>query len=1261
MFGLASVSEVDAQVTSVPPVVFSSSSFLGGSNSKGPSSTPDYSANIGRIASNQRGDAFAIFTDYTGSGYNSLIEVPAGTNTQILIAKNVAKGVTSTAVTVDSYGNLWFLALAPDGYDNGVDVIPFVNGSYATGIDLASTNLPPCSLPIYPVTTPCQYPNIVASNFYGYLQLSDVAVDSTGNLYVVDWADSNIGYDANAQIVEYDATTGADAIVLAKLPAPGGSCCNGKTYGRVSVAPNGDIYYVDQANLYYSKQGSGTFSIVPGFNTPSGVSVDYGGSVYVTDSGNNRIAVLPNINGVVNPSNAYAILSGAVLGTTPYYSVGIDGYGTITYPGTANSDVFYRASVGGLNLGSVNVGTSSTATDLDLYFTAAETYGSLTLTGAPGTPFAATAAATNGCVVGHAYAAGATCSLSVTYTPSAAGPQSGTLQVYSQGGALLGTASLSGSGIAPLLNVDPGTVTAIGSGWKAPSAIAVDGAGNTYVADSTTGSIYKNGNATAIATGFNSPSAVVVDGAGNLYVGDSGNSQIVEVPYSGTAYGTPVVIKTGLSGPSGLAIDGGGNLYVADSGHSQVLLLASGGSLGVGSNLSPLGASVSSSGTVLPGFTAPVAVAADNLGNVYVADSGSILQVGIKSGVTTPIAQGLKNATAVAVDPAGDLYYVDSGAGTITRVPNVSGTLSPASASKLSTIVATPSAIAIDSQGNLYAADATDAKVAESNRAQGTINFGPVVATETSESLTATLSNEGTSSLTLGTPYDTVSGSNTADFVIQSDSTCADGGALAGGASCTIVSDFTPSVFATETDTLSFAGTGFSASLSLTGVGKVLVNVTFTGSSTAVYGTAPTYAVTATLDGTYPLNISGYTGVTPQVVVTGGKGSVTLPVLDVGSYTIQLAGTVGSTSLSVTPATLNVIGVSVSRAYGAANPVFTATVKGAVNGDLFVGTGSTTATQSSNAGTYPIVPSVSGPASANYTIVKTNGVLTITQANSNTALAYSSSNNGFIGGTVTFTATVTTLTVGAPTGTVTFVDATNINAPIVLGTGTLDSSGKAAFQTSSLIAGTIYVQAIYSGDVNFITSSSIPTAISTSLPSFMLSSTPQTTKVVQGQSVTVQINVTPVDNFSSPVVFSCSGLPLEASCSFASPSVTPSGGQAGTDVLTIKTVAPSSSAGMLRHAAPWKTVGGTSVLALMIGSFAGFRKKRFAKGLCLFFFVSLLCLLPMTGCGLQENNFFTPLGIYNVTITGACAANNTLVTTNLRLAVYTTATTPASR
>jgi sugar lactone lactonase YvrE len=1242
--GLAAGPAVQAQVTSVPPVVFSSSSLLAPTSGGGSAS---------RVAVNQRGD---VFTNISGS----LIEIPAGTTTQVVLATNLKVNDGYGSVTVDSYGNVWFLAQSPDGYDDGVDIIPYVNGSYASGLSLTSTHSPACSIPIYPVTVPCVYPNIDAPSFGGgYTLLSDLAIDSAGDLYALAWVNCFVSCtdDTKASIVEYSATTGKPTVVLNNnLPNlhPGSYYQN--NYEQFVLIPNGDIYYVNGIALYYSAAGSGTVSTVSGFNAPSGISIDGGGNVYVTDTGNNRIAVLPNINGVVTPSSAYTLLSGTVLNEAPYFSAGIDGYGTITYPATSNSNSLYRASVGGLNFGSLNVGSSSAATDLDLYFTAAETFGSITLTGGPGTPFAATSAATNGCVVGQSYAVGMTCSLTVTYTSTVAGPQSGSLQVYSTGGALLGTASLSGSGIAPLLNVDPGTVAAIGTTWKAPSAIAVDAAGNTFVADSTTGDIYKNGSTTAIATGFSKPSALVVDGAGNLYVGDAGNDRIVEVPYSGTAYGTPVVIQAGLSGPSGLALDAAGNLYVADSGHGSVLLLASGGSLGVGSDISPVGTSVSNTGTVLTGFTAPVAVAADNLGNVYVADSGTILQVGIKSGITTPIAQGLKTAASVAVDAGGDLYYADSGEQTITRVPNIGGTLNTAKSSLLNTIVATPSAIAVDSSGNVYAADAVDATVGESNRTQGTLNFGLVVVSESSQNLTATVSNDGTSSLTLPSPYDTATGSNTADFAIQSTSTCTNGEALAIGVSCSVVANFTPSVYATENDTLSFAGTGFSGSVLLTGVGNQLIKVTFTGPSTIVYGTAASYTVTATVDGTYQANISGYNSTPPQVVITNGTGTLKLPVLDVGSYTIQLAGTDGTTSLSVTPATLAVTGVNASRSYGTANPVFTATITGAVNNDTFVGTGSSTATISSPAGTYPIVPSAAGPAIANYTVVPTNGVLTITQAPSNVVLSFPAASD-LLGTPITLNAAVTSTTTGTPTGTVTFENVTAANDITVIGTATIGASGTpgvASFTTSSLAAGTIYVVAVYNGDNNFTTASSAANPLTVSLPSFTLAATPQVLQIVQGQSKTVKLTVTPVGNFNSAVVFSCQGMPLEASCAFASSSVTPvpngpNGGAVST-TLTINTVGPSSAA--MKKPLPWGNMGGGIALALVGGLFVGWRRKRFTKGLCLFLLLALVGFMPMTGCGgLNEKNFDTPLGISTVTITGSSAADTTQATVELRLAV----------
>jgi sugar lactone lactonase YvrE len=1221
--GLAASATLDAQV---PGVVFSNPYYVGAASSSG--TNQDFEANIGRIAANQRGDVFFINDNFNGA-VDQMVMVPAGTFKQVLVISNLT--TNSQSVALDPQGNLW----AMNGNYQLV-FIPVTAGVYPNALDTNAITTY-CSLPVATQNTaPCLV-SLGNNNTIGFPAISDLQFDASGNMYALDFGDNQTGYDKVGRILKYDPATMTPKVVLDNLPAANQS-------GRIAVSSNGDLFEVDGTNVYYSAAGSGKASTLTSFSQPTGVSSDSGGNIYVSETGsfggNGSITLLPNEEGKVNPADRFTIVYGTPSNTgAPAYSAGIDGFGVITFAGGGYGGDFYRTALASLSFGPESIGSYAGSQGLPMYFENATTFGSFKIVSNSGAavPFAVT---TNTCTSGTTYTAAATCTVSVDFVATAAGPQAGTLFAYDNSGNLLGTAYLSGFGLAPLLNIDPGTSDRIGSSWKEPAAITVDAAGNTYVADSLSGGIYKNGSTTAIATGFSQPSGVVVDAGGNLYVADSGNGRVVEVPISDNKYGTPVTVFTGTSGPSGLAIDSSSNLYLADSGNARVLLLGTAANLPPGSNSSPIGS----------GYTKPVAVAADSAGNVYISDSGTgqISQYNFARATLAPIVAGLTTAAGLAVDSGGNLFYADAGKQTITRVPNVGGTLDPSASSTLATIVTTPSAVAVDGTGNVYAADAVDASVGKLNRTSGSANFGPVVEATPSESVPATLSNGGSSSLKLGSPYETASGPDTQDFAVQSNSTCAAGVSLAAGGSCSVVSIFTPSIIGSESETLSFGSNGGNVSLFLTGTGTAVITATFTGPSTLVYGNTGTYTVKASQDGTYVVNISGSASATTSVVIKDGTGSFKLPVLGVGKYVLGLAGAIGAASLTVTPATLYATAQNASRAYGTANPIFQSTITGAVNGDTFVGSGTTAATISSNAGQYPIVPIASGSASANYTVVATDGVLTITQVQSNTVLSFPPATD-LLGTPITFQATVTSSTAGVPTGTVTFENVTAANHVTPIGTATLGATGTpglASFTTSSLASGTIYVAAVYNGDVNFVTSTSAATGLTVSLPTFTLTASPQTLQIVQGQSGTVQLTVTPVGNFTSAVTFSCQGLPLEASCAFANGSVSPNGGPVST-TLTVHTTGPTSA--KLNNSAPWANTG--TGLALAGGMLILWRRRRLTKGLFLIVLVSLVALIPVTGCSLNEKPFDTPLGISTVTVTASSAANTTQVTAELRLAI----------
>jgi sugar lactone lactonase YvrE len=240
------------------------------------------------------------------------------------------------------------------------------------------------------------------------------------------------------------------------------------------------------------------------------------------------------------------------------------------------------------------------------------------------------------------------------------------------------------------------------AGLNFPSGLALDDAGNLYVADSTGERVLKvdglgkvtvvagtgapgfsgdGGPATSAALNF--PSGVALDGAGNLYIGDSSNNRVRKVDSSGVITTIAGNGSGGFSGdggpataaqlffPVGLAFDGAGNLYLADLSNNQVR------------KVDTLGMISSVPGTAA--FHNPFGVAVDSVGNLYVAYTNSNVVNKIDtSGVTTIVAgngtQGFAgdNGSAtraeldlpagVALDSAGNLYIADQSNSRIRRV-----------------------------------------------------------------------------------------------------------------------------------------------------------------------------------------------------------------------------------------------------------------------------------------------------------------------------------------------------------------------------------------------------------------------------------------------------------------------------------------------------------------------------------------------------------------------------------------------------------------
>ncbi len=291
----------------------------------------------------------------------------------------------------------------------------------------------------------------------------------------------------------------------------------------------------------------------------------------------------------------------------------------------------------------------------------------------------------------------------------------------------------------------------------------------------------------------------------------------------------------------------------------------------------------------------------------------------------------------------------------------------------------------------------------------------------------------------------------------------------------------------------SAGGTTVGPILSFTTEGTTTTTSLTPSVSTSVYGQSVTFTAAVsqatsgfpTPTGTVQFQADGVNLGSAVTLVNGAATSNPISSLTAAGHTITAiysgdpddASSSGSTSLTVNQAPLTVMAASQSMTYGGTVPTPTYSITGFVNGDtsaVVSGNPILTpgATSSSPVGSYAISVTQGSLAAANYDFPNlVNGTLTVNQASTTTACA-ASVNPSVYGQSVTFTATVGVVAPGSgtPTGTVAFEEGTT-----TLNTETLGVSGTVSFTTSALAVGSATITAVYSGDSNFVTSTSSTT------------------------------------------------------------------------------------------------------------------------------------------------------------------------------------------
>ena len=731
-----------------------------------------------------------------------------------------------------------------------------------------------------------------------------IAVDSMGNLY--------IGDTDNQRIRMVAAGTGTITTVAGNggvgYSGDGGAATSAQLYSPYGVAVDsaGDVYIADVLNSAIRKvaAGTGTISTVAGTGTlgysgdggtatsaelhyPDGVAVDSAGNLYIADALNNRIREVTAATGSTqfpatavgstSPQQSLLLQLGAAQTITSITAVKSQG----------GQQEYATGAITGCTVDGTTTNASGTICAVPITFQpayAGERGVSLQVVASTGT----FSFGMNGVGTGP----------QVAFTPGNMTTVAGN-----------GTQGFSGDGGA-----------ATSAELYGPGVVAVDSAGNLYIAElynnrirkvaADTGTIstvagngtpgFSGDGGAATSAELNLAAGVAVDGAGNLYIADFNNNRIRRVAANtGTistvaGNGTPGYSGDGdaatsaeLNGPGGVTVDSAGNLYIPDLNNDRIRkVAASTGTISTVAGNGTQGHSGDGGLATNAELYQPDGVAVDDAGNLYIADTNNhrIRKVAVGTGTISTVAGN------------GTLGYSGDGGAATSAELNL------------------PFGVSLDGPGNLYIADFGNERIRKVDVADPpSLSFAAtnVGATSSDSPRTVRIGNIGNQPLIFATPGMGNNPSYPANFPLNSGDTalCASSAPLNSGTDCDVSVNFIPTTAGSDSgsvvltdNALNVTGAMQAIPLSGTSVVALVPTLSFAAIAPHTYGDPP-FMVSATSASsgavTYTV-VSGPATITGSTVTLTGVGTVVLNASQAASG--NYAAATATTSFTVTAA-----------------------------------------------------------------------------------------------------------------------------------------------------------------------------------------------------------------------------------------------------------------------------------------------------------------------------------------------------------------------